>query len=572
MRREFFLTFLGVAIVAMAGNVKGDEDPEVTAPIGKIRGSHMTSRLGKKIYAFRGVRYAEPPVGQQRFQQAIAAKPWSDVFNASVEGPSCPQKYTQLVNEDCLRLNIYTTKLPPKVGTKGKPVKRPVVVFFHPGGFYGGSGQGYIFGPQYWLDQDIVLVTTNYRLASLGFLSTGDSLAPGNLGLKDQVEALRWIKKNIASFGGDPDSVTITGYSAGSWSVTLHMISPMSKGLFHRAIAMSGAATVQEPLPTQQKHLAKKQAELLGCPTDTTGNMLICLNTKTIEEFVDSYEKFFEWHRDPILVWSPVVEPEVNGVERFLPAQPVDLIRQGKINEVPLIIGVTKDEFGGVVTSIIEEARKGNTSTFDDLNQNWDTIAPISFLYERGTPRSRRISQELKKFYLNNQPVSLDNVDGLAQLYADAVIGFSAHRFVKLISAASAKPVYYYRFSYQGRFSHSVWSDTKKPYGVVHHDDLLYLFYISFFPYFNATDPEVVTVKRLTTMWTNFAKTGQPIPTNNEDFKNVKWPIYTDKTKEYLDIGDNLVTDCGLYRNRMSFWDNLFPLKPHNFDDTGVKQ
>ena len=124
-------------------------------------------------------------------------------------------------------------------------------------------------------------------------MSTGDSLLPGNLGLKDQVEALRWVKRNIASFGGDPDSVTITGYSAGAWSVSLHMVSPMSKGLFHRAIVSSGSATFQEPLPTHQKYLAKKQAELLGCPTDTVGNMLVCLNTKTAEEFAETVDKFF---------------------------------------------------------------------------------------------------------------------------------------------------------------------------------------------------------------------------------------------------------------------------------------
>lgn len=124
-------------------------------------------------------------------------------------------------------------------------------------------------------------------------MSTGDSLLPGNLGLKDQVEALRWVKKNIAAFGGDANCVTITGYSAGSWSVSLHLVSPMSKGLFHRAIASSGSAIYQEQLPSNQSHLAKKQAEILGCPTDTVGNMLVCLNTKTSEDFASSVGQFF---------------------------------------------------------------------------------------------------------------------------------------------------------------------------------------------------------------------------------------------------------------------------------------
>lgn len=126
----------------------------------------------------------------------------------------------------------------------------------------------------------------------IGFLSTGDSKAPGNLGLKDQVIALRWVQRNIVAFGGDSHSVTISGYSIGGFSVLLHMVSPMSKGLFHRAIMMSGSM-IMEPYPTNQTDLAKKQAELLNCPTDTTGAMLICLNSKPVEDFTNTMPNFF---------------------------------------------------------------------------------------------------------------------------------------------------------------------------------------------------------------------------------------------------------------------------------------
>lgn len=123
-------------------------------------------------------------------------------------------------------------------------------------------------------------------------MSTGDSLMPGNLGLKDQVAALRWVKNNIAAFGGNPDCVTITGYSAGGWSVTLHLVSPMSRGLFHKAIAMSGSAVFQKPFPKHQKNLAIKQAQLLNCPTDTTRNMLNCLRQKSSTEIANTLEQF----------------------------------------------------------------------------------------------------------------------------------------------------------------------------------------------------------------------------------------------------------------------------------------
>lgn len=123
-------------------------------------------------------------------------------------------------------INIYSTKLP-----KGNEnPKRPVLFFIHEGGYYSLTGASALLGPQYLLDQEIVLVTMNYRLGSLGFLSTGEKEAPGNYGFKDQVLALKFVKNNIAAFGGDPDSVTISGYSAGGSSVTLHLVSPMSQG------------------------------------------------------------------------------------------------------------------------------------------------------------------------------------------------------------------------------------------------------------------------------------------------------------------------------------------------------
>lgn len=138
----------------------------------------------------------------------------------------CPQwtRNGSAMSEDCLRLNIYSRALQPIA-------RKPVLVYIHPGGFYSVSGQSYNFaGPQNLMDRNIVLVTMNYRLGSLGFLSTGTIDAPGNNGLKDQVIALRWIRSHIVNFGGDPNSVTIMGYSAGGMSVSLHMVSPMSRG------------------------------------------------------------------------------------------------------------------------------------------------------------------------------------------------------------------------------------------------------------------------------------------------------------------------------------------------------
>lgn len=237
--------------------------------------------------------------------------------------------------------------------------KRPVIIHLHAGGFYSATGRSNWGGPQYFLDQDIVLVTFNYRLGSLGFISLGKK-APGNNGLRDQVLAMKWVKNNIKHFGGDPDSVTLYGYSAGAWSISLHLVSPMSRGLFHKAILGSGTALGQWPLPKNQIDVAKRQARILDCPDNTTTEILNCLKTKSAEElgnslsqmtvsFViylsDIYLKLQEFGVNPVLIWSPVIEEDF-GQERFLLDDPVKLIKSGNFEKVPIMLGITQDEFG----------------------------------------------------------------------------------------------------------------------------------------------------------------------------------------------------------------------------------
>ncbi|XP_014218106.1 esterase E4-like [Copidosoma floridanum] len=539
----------------------GGNDPEVVTPLGRIRGSLMSTRNNRTIYAFRGIRYGKSTEGPRRFKQAEPVDdPWTDTFDASKEGPTCPRiDDPASSSEDCLRLNVYSNCLP----GSACGIKRPVIVFFHPGAFYIFSAQSKAFGPQYFLDQDIVLVTVGYRIATLGMISTGDARAPGNLGLKDQVVALRWVRDNIAPFGGDPNSVTIAGHSAGSWSCILHMMSPMSVGLFHRVIAMSGSPTTPEPLPTEQKHLVIKQASFVGCPTDSLDVAFECLKTVPFQKLADSLPKFAEWYGDPVLIWSPVVEPKIPGVERFLTAQPVDLIRQGKFQHVPVMIGITKDEFSGAPLPALERAMKGDDSIYRNITANWEHAAPISFQYERETERSKYISKELKKFYLNDEPLTVKNGKKLGLIYADSLIGWPAHRGAMLLAEYSKTPVYNYQFTFQGRYSFAMWKDTKKPYGVVHHDDLQYLFYMSSrFPFFTEDFPETYMVKVLTSIWKSFADSDQPIPKHNELFKGVSWTPLDPKKENYLDVGDELKMKNKMFPERYALWDRLFPLKP----------
>lgn len=203
----------------------------------------------------------------------MPVKPWNGTFEAVQDLPLCPQPFLDPTekSEDCLRLNVFTKNI-------SITANKPVIVYIFPGGFYCGGGRSEYYGPEYLMQRDdIVLVSINHRIAILGFLSTGTKEAPGNNGLKDQVIALRWVRDHIRSFGGDPNSVTLMGYSSGGRSITLHMVSPMSKGLFHRAIVMSGSSIAQWEIPTNQLGLVKKQARLLNCQDNNIQDMIKCL-------------------------------------------------------------------------------------------------------------------------------------------------------------------------------------------------------------------------------------------------------------------------------------------------------
>ncbi|KAF5306930.1 hypothetical protein FQA39_LY00160 [Lamprigera yunnana] len=479
---------------------------------------------------------------------------WSDVYDATRDGPACPQPGFDPTSEDCLFLNVYTTRLP----RKSYNPTRPVLFYIHSGGFYSVTGRSDWAGPDYLLDTDVVLVTINYRLGSLGFLSTGDELAPGNNGLKDQVLALKWVEDNILAFGGNPNLVTIFGYSAGGMSVSAHLLSPMSKGLFHRAVSMSDTIFAQWPIESHQLYLAQKQARLVGCPDDTSENIVTCLKTIPANKLGDTLPSFAEFGTDPILIWMPVIETDF-GQERFLIEHPIKTVLDGNFAKIPFMTGVTTEEFSYLARNVLEDPQLLKT-----INEKFDKVAPIAFIYERGSNKSEGISQKLREEFLGSGPIDNSSFDGLGKLYADGVVGFGVNNGIKLIAERNKEATYYYRFSFKGRFSHVNLSNSTIPYGVVHHDDLIYLFHLpQMFPRFNVTDPEYVMVKKLTTLLKNFAYTGNPTPFQMEALDYAQWTPFTVHNNKYMDIGKNLEMKENLYEDRYSIWAKLFPVSDY---------
>ena len=236
---------------------------------GKLEG-----QIEDGLSVFRGVRFAQAPLGQLRFRAPQPAESWQGVRSAAEFGPIAPQIPNQALDaliggdaqeqdEDCLYLNVWTP------GLDGG--ERPVMVWIHGGGFTIGSGsEGYYSGAHLAARGDAVVVTINYRLGALGFLHL-PALGETNFGMRDQVQALRWVQQNIAAFGGDPGNVTIFGESAGGMSVGSLMGSPEAAGLFHKAIPQSGAAHHSITLERAEE-VGRQFADALGVdPGDAAG-------------------------------------------------------------------------------------------------------------------------------------------------------------------------------------------------------------------------------------------------------------------------------------------------------------
>ena len=299
------------------------------------------------VFSYRGIPYAAPPVGDLRWQPPVAPEPWTEPLLATKKPAICPQTtFAGLPvpgfnpSEDCLYLNVDT----PALGSN-----LPVMVWIHGGGFTIGEGlqtDGGTSGDRIAREAGTVVVSMNYRLGQLGFLAhsalTKESPdeASGNYGLMDQAAALAWVQDNIASFGGDPDNVTIFGESAGGFSVCSHLASPRSAGLFAKAIMMSGSCERPWAPLSDAESQGDAFARELRC--DSADDVLACMRGKPFDDVLAALppgENFgFNPTEDPEGSWGPILDGA------FFNEQPSESFASGNFNRVPTIVGFTREE------------------------------------------------------------------------------------------------------------------------------------------------------------------------------------------------------------------------------------
>jgi para-nitrobenzyl esterase len=391
----------------------------VTVREGRLRG-----QPGDDFVVFRGVPYAAPPVGELRFAPPQPAQLWSGVRDARTDGPIAPQNRSRLAHimgdfaaeqgEDCLSLTVWAPQ--------ERRESLPVLVWLHGGAFTTGAGSLSWYAGDAFVRSGLVVVNVNYRLGALGFLHV-PGVSPGNLGLLDQVAALRWVRDNIAAFGGDPRRVTVMGQSAGGGSIGALFAMPSAQGLFHRAIMQSAALQRVNPSPESAELAGRTFLKLLGVAADAP-QAVRGVPFRDVLAAQGELARIDKRFADPVTPFRPLLDG------RIVTASPVDAARAGAAAAVDIMTGTTREEMAAFysVDPAVQQADEASVrAEFERLYgglgaERWDQY------------RRRRLDRKPQKL--------------LADLYTDWLFRLPSLRFAEA-QAHHGRPAYVFDFDWQ---------------------------------------------------------------------------------------------------------------------------
>ncbi|KAI5639508.1 carboxylesterase family domain-containing protein [Phthorimaea operculella] len=528
---------------------------QVKVSEGVLEGVEIDNDYGGKIFSFKGIPFAQPPVGNLRFKAPQPVQPWDGVRSAKEHGSMCYQKDIQYMkstepsgSEDCLYLNVYSPNLKPD-----KPV--PVMFFIHGGAFKYGNGHSDIYGPEYLLKHDVILVTCNYRTEVLGFLCLDTEEVPGNAGMKDQVAALRWTKNNIHNFGGDPENITIFGESAGGACVSFHLVSPMSRGLFKRAIVQSGAATNHWTIAQEPRERAKALARSLGLDSDNDKELYEFFNSLPVDKLINitvpitlEEEANVNFRVD----FAPVNERKFVSNEVFFSGDIYNVLRNGIHEGVEVMAGYCKDESYFILGIGVEKEK-----IIDQYNSYPELFAPREIAWNSSLKTTFEVGRKMREFYFKDAKLSTENLDTLIKFVSTNMFNYGIVQWQKISSAKNK--TYLYKFScysernvFAGMLGLTDIIGTGK---VLHADDVFHIFHVGSLPKVEKDSETYKLMNNVTTLWTNFAKFGNPTPDSS---LGVKWEPFTAEEKNYLDVGNQLRASQNPDEEEIKFWETIF--------------
>lgn len=501
--------------VMLAGAVQAQRDTVVETSLGTLIGESESG-----INVFRGIPYAEPPVGALRWKPPQPVSGWQGGRLADSFAPNCIQspypensffyRPARLTSEDCLYLNVWA---PAESDESEEPL--PVMVWIHGGALTRGSGAIATYDGTRLAQKDVVLVTINYRLGVLGYFAHPELVAEsehysaGNYGILDQIEALRWVRENIASFGGDPDNVTIFGESAGAWSVHFLTASPLSEGLFHKAIAQSGARL--------DKRVELDRRTTAGPSAVSSGRELAAMVG------ADSLD---ELRAMPARVLYEAAEEagfNTDGIVdgRVLTEQPYEQFVAGRQHAVPVLLGFNSHE--GTTLGAAANAP--------------DTAAA----YEE---RARTMYGPLAETFLEVYP-SDDPRKATLDAFRDSAFGWNMVTWANLTRLVDQPAWLYY-------FTHHPPGPESDRLGAYHASEIAYVFDNVHTLRDGPRPVDRELADAMSDYWVSFARNGNP----NIDGRP-QWRPYRNSERHYMEFGDDPQPAMDLMPENWALFDRI---------------
>ncbi|XP_013141526.1 PREDICTED: acetylcholinesterase-like [Papilio polytes] len=512
-------------------------DPLVDTNVGLIRGLQATDG---DYSMFLGIPYAKVN-HTNPFGPSIPLNKFDGIFQAVHDTTGCPQldEFSNTITGtiDCLQLSVYVPN------TANSQNKVPVLVWIHGGSFYRGSASKSLYGPKFLVRHEVILVTLNYRLGPYGFMCLDTREVPGNQGLRDQLGALRWIKNNIEAFGGDGNKITLFGQSAGGRSVDFHLVSDYEK-LFDKIIIQSGISMSPPVIAQVDSRPTLLLAEKLGLSTKDIFEALNFLSITDPHAVVAaSLEIDFRFR--------PCIENSFDKVEKIISDYTMNKIIP-KVKNTPMLVGHTNNERIMVYVGK-DDAYLETQDPFNDRLEGY---------FDFNKTQLQDMSNIVRQFYIGDEKISTKNLQTIVDFESDFTYMHPIHRRMYQNIYNGCKNVYHYVFSYHGQRHISLRKDNVTIYGAAHSDELGYLFDMPVVLEDEITLEDQIIIDRMTTLWTNFAKFGDPTPIVS-DLLPVKWIPVTDRRMFYYNIDTKVTLERRMFHKEVAFWDLFFKHNQH---------
>ncbi|KAH8359339.1 hypothetical protein KR093_006071, partial [Drosophila rubida] len=524
----------------------------INTQYGQVRGrQRVTLHDAQQLYyAFEGIPYAKPPLGELRFRAPQPPECWEGVRDCTYARSKPAQLHCMMDlthgSEDCLHLAVYVKKLESE-----QPL--PVMVWIYSGGFQAGEASRDLHSPDYFMQKDVVLVTFNHRLGALGFLSLADPElhVPGNAGIKDQVMVLRWIHDNIAKFNGDPNNVTLMGMSSGAASAQILMSTEQTRGLFHKAILMSGSSLCHwaNGMQLKQPHRLARYLGYQGSSSDK--DVLRFLQGASSSDLARCNVQSQAEKRDYMLFsFVPTVEPYIT--DDCVISQPiVATLSKAWGNDIPVILGGTS--FEGLFS--YQYVKRDSTH----LLRDFETIIPREVRQASTPEQLAQHIERLKLHYLKDASRDCMELGECLQMLSLKHFRHAVHRTaLARLAYAPHMPTYFYRFDFDSptfNFYRLLLCGPDQR-GATHADDFFYLFYG--IPAFKVPfhSPEYQTIVHLINLWTAFATHGDP---NRAQTAPITWqPLEPNAPLKCLNIGKRLEFVAVPEAMELQLWDSFY--------------